>query len=477
MGYIRPWAVWRRIQYGGGLLSIILLMVVGVYYGYFYASPTCYDGVKNGGEVGIDCGGKCIPICATQVSAPEVEWTESFLIAPYQYNAVAYVRNANMTAGTPNLNYTFRFYSKDNQLITERSGQTSLLPNGITPVFAGRIDTMNRELSRTEIELDPISLWLPVSEGRDRFRIGTFDLTGADSSPHLTAEIENTSLQPAKNIDVVATIFDSAGTPLTASRTYREQLAARSSTDLDFTWPNPIASTVRSCIVPTDIMMILDRSGSMAADGGDPPEPLESTKRAAQQFVSQTRERDQVGFLSYATTPSDSIDQVLIKDKTRAQQAIAETTMGTDGIQYTNMGAAFDVAFQELRGPRARGDARKAIVFLTDGDVTRPVNPETGERDVEYAGSFARQSANRAKDAGVTIYTIGFGDFFKEIENVLDRDIQLVEDLATDPDKSYIAPTISELQQVYTNIAEDICEDGPTRVDILPNSGSSFIYP
>jgi len=452
-------------------------MVVGVYYGYFYASPTCYDGVKNGGEVGIDCGGKCIPICATQVSAPEVEWTESFLIAPYQYNAVAYVRNANMTAGTPNLNYTFRFYSKDNQLITERSGQTSLLPNGITPVFAGRIDTMNRELSRTEIELDPISLWLPVSEGRDRFRIGTFDLTGADSSPHLTAEIENTSLQPAKNIDVVATIFDSAGTPLTASRTYREQLAARSSTDLDFTWPNPIASTVRSCIVPTDIMMILDRSGSMAADGGDPPEPLESTKRAAQQFVSQTRERDQVGFLSYATTPSDSIDQVLIKDKTRAQQAIAETTMGTDGIQYTNMGAAFDVAFQELRGPRARGDARKAIVFLTDGDVTRPVNPETGERDVEYAGSFARQSANRAKDAGVTIYTIGFGDFFKEIENVLDRDIQLVEDLATDPDKSYIAPTISELQQVYTNIAEDICEDGPTRVDILPNSGSSFIYP
>lgn len=215
----------------------------------------------------------------------------------------------------------------------------------------------------------------------------------------------------------------------------------------------------------------------MAADGGDPPEPLESTKQAAQQFVAQTRDRDQVGFLSYATTPSDPIDQVLASNKDRVQQAIAETAMGTDGIQYTDMGAAFTVAAEELRGPRARGDARKAIVFLTDGDVTRPVNPETGERDVEYASDFARQAAQQAKDAGVTIYTIGFGDFFREIENVLDRDIQLVEDLATDPDKSFIAPTIGELREVYSNIAEDICEDGPTRVDILPNSGSSFIYP
>lgn len=477
MGYIRPWAVWRRMQYGGGLLSIILLMVVGVYYGYFYTSPTCYDGVQNGSEVGIDCGGECIPICATEVVAPEIEWTESFLIAPHQYNAVAYVNNPNFTAGAPELNYTFRFYDEDDTLITERSGKTALLPNGITPIFAGRVDTMNRDLARTEIELDPVSLWLPVEEGREQFRIGTFDLSGADSSPRLTAEIENTSLQPATGVDVVATIFDSAGTPLTASRTYLEELTARSTANLYFTWPNPIASTVRSCIVPTDIMMILDRSGSMAADGGDPPEPLESTKQAAQQFVTQTRERDQVGFLSYATTPSDPIDQVLANDKSRVQQAIAETSMGTDGTQYTNMGAAFSVAFEELRGPRARGDARKAIVFLTDGDVTRPVNPETGERDVAYAGDVARDAAERAKDAGVTIYTIGFGDFFKEIENVLDRDIQLVEDLATDPDKSYIAPTIGELQQVYSNIAEDICEDGPTRVDILPNSGSSFIYP
>jgi Mg-chelatase subunit ChlD len=477
MGYIRPWAVWRRIQYGGGVLAVVALVVLGVYYGYFYASPTCFDGIQNGDESGIDCGGECVPICASNVATPEIEWTESFKIASNQYNSVAYVNNPNPAAGTKDLSYTFRFYDVSDQLITERSGRSSLLPNAITPLFAGRVDMLNRELGRTEIVLDPVQRWLPVEHGKEQFSVGTFSLKGADSAPELTAEIENVTLDPAEDVDVVATIFDSAGTPLTASRTFLEELQSRTTRDLTFTWPNPIASTVRSCIVPTDIMMILDRSGSMAADGGDPPEPLESTKRAAQQFVDQTRARDQLGYLSYATTPSSPIDHVLTSDKSDVRQAIADTTMGTDGTQYTNMGAAFQEAFAELRGPRARGDARKAIVFLTDGDVTRPVNPETGERDVPYAGQYARQAAKAAKDAGVTVYTIGFGDFFKEIENVLDRDIELIEDLASDSEKFYLAPTISELEQVYSNIAEDICEDGPTRIDIIPTTGSSFITP
>ena len=138
------------------------------------------------------------------------------------------------------------------------------------------------------------------------------------------------------------------------------------------------------------------------------------------------------------------------------------------------MGAAFREAFRELQSARARDDARKVIVFLTDGDVTRPVNPVTGLRDVEYAAQYARDNAQAAKDREVTIYTIGFGDFFLEIEDILDRDLGLVRDLASDPGKSFIAPTVAELERVYRNIAEDICEEGPARIDIIPRTGANF---
>lgn len=475
MGYIRPWAFWRRVQYGSGLTAVILFLATGVYYGYIYAAPSCFDGRQSGDQTGVDCGGSCTRICAQEVTPPAIEWVDSFEIAPNQYNAVAYIQNPNPDAGTPELDYTFRFYNENDELITERSGQSPLLPNGTYALFEGRIDMFNREPARTEIVLEPAELWLPVTRRlQEQLVTRDFELQDTDTSPRLNATLENTSLEEISQADVTATIFDAGGNPLTASQTFVAQFGPRSTESVIFTWPNSIARTVRSCMVPSDIMTIIDRSGSMAADGGDPPEPLESTKRAAEQFVAQTRDEDQVGYLSYATEPSDPIDQPLTSNKSAVQSAIAETTIGTDGIQYTNTGDAFQVAGAELRGSRARSDSRKVIVFLTDGDVTRPVNPETGERDVDYARQYALDNAQELKDNNVTIYTIAFGDFFLEIEDVLDRDLGLVEDLASDPEKSFVAPTIEELEKVYTDIAEDICEDGPARVDIIPNSADNF---
>lgn len=476
MKNIRLWALWRRIQYGTGFSAFVLLCVFGVYYGFFYVAPACFDGVQNGGEIGVDCGGECVRICPAEILSPEIQWTESFEVASSQYNAVAYVENPNSAAGTQNLQYTFRLYDEGDQLIAERSGSSPLPPNNIYALFEGRIATYERQVARTEIDLEvEDAVWQPFTEGREQFDVGGINLVGADGEPRLSARITNTTLQEEEGVDVVATIFDSAGTPLTASRTYLDSIASRSTEEIVFTWPNPIAKTVRSCIVPSDIMLVLDRSGSMAADGGNPPEPLESAKQAAVQFVEQTRDRDQVGFLSYATTPSDPMERVLDSDKERVKNAIANTKMGTDGTQYTDMGAAFEVATAELGGSRARVDARKVIVLLTDGDVTRPVNPETGERDVDYAAQFAREKASVAKDNGITVYSIGFGDFFKDIENVLERDIQLVEDIASSEEQSFIAPTVSDLEQVYTEIAQDICEDGPTRIDVLPITGGNFV--
>lgn len=473
----RPWAFWRRLQYGTAYGLIVLLFIVGGYYKYFHAPPSCFDGVQNGGEQGVDCGGPCTRICSFTVSAPVVLWSKSFLVTDGQYNAVAYVENRNPLAGTPAIKYTFRLLDSQG-IITERSGTTELPANSTFPIFEGRIDTGTRIPTETVLVLEEAELWLPSNYNRGQFRTVATELLGVNARPRLNATLENTEVTTVANIEVVAVIFDSFGTPLTASQTFINQLSGRSRSDIVFTWPRPIATTIRSCDVPSDVVIVLDRSGSMAADGGDPPEPLESAKQAAAQFVSLLRESDQVGYFSYATLPSNPIEQQLTTQKDQATQSILATIMGIDGIQYTNMGEAFRTAQTELFGTRAREEARKVIVFLTDGDVTRPVNPETGERDVEYAANYARQSAAAVKNQEVTIYTIGFGDFFANIEDVIERDIDLIVDLASSPEQSFVAPTIADLRNVYRDIAEDICEAGPARIDIIPRSDANFApYP
>ena len=472
MKNFRWWAFWRRMQYGIGYSLVVMLCLVGVYYNYFYEPDSCFDGVQNGDELGVDCGGSCVRICSFTVEPPRVLWAESFAVTDNQYNAVAYIENRNQIAGTPEVRYTFQLFDKDG-IINQKSGITSLPPNTTQPVFEGRIATGERVPTRTTLELTPAELWLPGASDRGNYRTTALELLQADSRPRLNVTLQNDNLYAVNNVEVIATIFDARGTPLTASQTFIDNFAGRSQSNLVFTWPRPIAKTIRSCEVPSDIMIVLDRSGSMAADGGSPPEPLESAKVSAQAFVRQLRADDQVGFLSYATNPSSPIEQMLTSDKTRATEAIAGATMGTDGVQYTNMGEAISVASAELVSSRHRDDARKVMILFTDGDVTRPLNPD-GERDIQYAGDYARIQADQAKEQDITIYTIGFGDFFAQTSDLIVRDLDLISDLASAPEMSFTAPTVADLVRVYSEIADSICEEGAARIDVVPKTGGGF---
>ncbi len=474
MSRLRPWAFWRRLQYGTAFLSFWCLVGTASYFIYFYTPATCFDNMQNGAEQGVDCGGNCVRICAVSVIPPEIVWADSFRIIDGQYNAVAYIENKNSVAATPALAYTFRLLDKGS-VIAERSGVTILPPNSVYPVFEGRILTQDgRVPTETTIEIEEADMWLPATVGRNQFKTLDTELLSTDTRPRLNVKIENTELTEARKVEVVSTIFNRAGKPVTASQTFIDIFSPRSTKDIVFTWPNSIAKTVRSCEVPSDIILVLDRSGSMAADGGTPPEPLESAKEAAKSFVKQIRSTDLVGFLSYATTPSSPIEQTLTSSLDEVTSAIEATKMGEDGVQYTNMGAAFSSAFAELVSPRHRDDARKVVIFLTDGDVTRPVNPATGLADREYAANFARTQAALAKEANVTVYTIGFGDFFSGKGEEVKRDIDLIRDLASDPSLYFEAPTIAELQAVYQEIANDLCEEGPTRIEIITKTSTNF---
>jgi Mg-chelatase subunit ChlD len=471
---LRPWAYWRRLQYGS-LFTVFWILVIGsVYYLNFYQAPSCFDKQQNGNEGGIDCDGSCVRICSASVIPPVILWAESFEIIDGQYNALAYIENKNKEASTADLRYSFKLLDGE-EVIAEVSGKTILPPDSVYPIFAGRIETKDdRKPTKTIIEIEPPEMWQPATVGRDQFRTLSFELLGSDTEPRLNVKIENTELTKAEGVEVVATIFNQAGKPVTASQTFIDDFDPRSSREIVFTWPNSIAKTVRSCEVPSDIMLVLDRSGSMAADGGEPPEPLESAKKAAASFVRLVRNTDQMGYVTYATTPSQPIEQTLTNNLALIDSAIQNTKMGEDGVQYTNMGDAFAVALTELTSSRHRDNARKVLVFLTDGDVTRPVNPQTGEPDRLYAANYALEMAKKAKDAEVTIYTIGFGDFFNSEGSEVARDIELIKSLASDPALYFEAPTVAKLQAVYQQIANDLCEEGPTKIEIITKTSTNF---
>lgn len=437
-----------------GLFVFLTLMSTGLYYLFAYEAPTCFDLSRNGDERGIDCGGSCTRICSIDIIPPAELWVRSFKIQDGQYNAVAYIENRNMNVGTPELAYTIGLYDSGG-LITERTGTTVLPPGSVYPIFEGRIETGSRVPTQTTIELSEDVVWLPAEAGREQFKIERRELKSADSKPVLTASLTNTSLAEAKDVEIVATIFDAKGNALTSSRTFVEYFGGRTTKDVVFTWPRPIAKTVRSCQVPTDVVIAIDLSGSMNDDGGNPPEPVSSVLTAASAFVTRLKENDQVSIITYAT---DAITQeVLTPDKTRVGQVVKNLNIAKkDETGSTNTGDALKRGYEELLSQRHNPDARKVLVLLTDGLANAP-----GERPEEYA----QERAEELKRADVEIFTIGLGEKVNEA---------FLRSIASSKSSYLKAASAGTVDQIYRSVTGAICEDGVAVIEIVPKTSASF---
>ena len=458
MSIKRPWAFWRRVQYGAGVFGALLLIVAGSFL-IFYEDPAdCFDSSQNGLETGIDCGGACVRICAAEVFPPKIVWAESFEITDGQYNAVAYVENINDIASTEQLEYTFTLRN-NGMVVAERSGITVLPPDRAYPIFEGRIDTNGQTVTDTVITIKPVAVWQPATAGPDQFKVTSVILSSADVRPRLDASIENTALTAVSNVEVVTTLFNELGRPLTASQTFIEELPGRTTRDIVFTWPRSIAKTVRSCSIPSDVVMGIDLSGSMNNDGDTPPQPITDAKTAAANFVNRLSAQDQAALVTFAS------EAVLQQPLTADRAAVAETITNleiapAEETGFTNTVAALERIKDELASDRHSSDARRAVVLLTDG---LPTGAGVSEAEVTSA---ATALAQEIEASGAVLFVIGLGQ---------NADRNFIESLVSDAAQAYFAPSGSDLGSIYQQITSDLCESGTTRIDVIPKTKTNFV--
>ncbi|MFT5832253.1 MAG: Mg-chelatase subunit ChlD [Candidatus Paceibacteria bacterium] len=455
MDNFRPWAMWRRIWYGTGFASFWVLAGVLVFFLNFYQAPNCFDGILNGTEIEEDAGGTCVRVPDSLVRQPNIVWAEGFETTPGQYNAVAYVENRNQTIGTPALPYTFSFLNNGVE-IARRSGVTELPPNSVYPLFEGRVFTDGQTVTDVELTLGKVQDWLPASSNSNKLRTSDLNLLNVDTRPRLEAKLENTSLDTIREVEVVATIFNDVGKAVAASQTFIETFPPRTSQDIIFTWPNTIAKTVRSCSIPTSVLMGIDLSGSMNNDQDVPPQPVTDALAAASAFVGGLQPVDRVGVVTFASQGT------LVQTLTDAHGTVIDliSDLGIDPGEeagQTNTAAAFTLATTELSSVRHSADARRAFVLLTDGLPTAGGTQE--------ATAAAQTAAQALIDSGADVYVIGLG------QNV---DSDFIRSIASGPSQAYLAPSRNDLSAIYASITDSLCEVGPTKIEVLAKPSVTF---
>jgi Mg-chelatase subunit ChlD len=372
-------------------------------------------------------------------------------VSPGVYNAVAHVENRNLGVGAPDIGYRFTLYDDRGDVITTVEDTTTLPPGNVYAIFEDRIATGDRIPLKTTLEFFTDTPWVKMDQGKEQFYVQSKELGGADWKPRLDASILNRSLDDARDVEAIATIFDARGSPLTASRTIVPLFKAQEERKVTFTWPEPIAKTVRSCVVPSDVMLAIDLSGSINDDGGTPAEPLETVLRAASGFAKRLKDEDQVGIATFATNAF--IVEQLSTDRNRvANQVRALRVEPKEERGSTNTGDGLKAGIVELLSERHNKNARKVIVLLTDGKANAP------ERKDIKPEAYAQALAAEAYQRGVEVYTIGLGTSVNT---------EFLASLATSEKHSYQAVNKETLDEIYRTISQALCEDGPAVIDII----------
>ncbi len=218
-------------------------------------APTCSDGKKNGDETGIDCGGGCVNLCASEAANPTVLWKRSFLITDDVYNAIAYVENQN-PSGISALPYEFRLYDTKGTYITRVEGTAIIPPSGRYAVIETGIKTGNAIVGTTTFEWKTATVpWQRIPKDISVLRVKTSDvaLNTSTSVPKLSATISDSSPTiTLRNLSIAAILYDVNDNAISISKTYIHDLPPGKNVPIFFTWPKPFTTpVVRYEILPT----------------------------------------------------------------------------------------------------------------------------------------------------------------------------------------------------------------------------------
>jgi len=453
------WRTRRKVLISFVVTFVIIVFVgVPVFFVFFTRIPTCFDNIKNGDERGIDCGGKCIIVCKPDVLPLVVKKAEIFKVAEGLYNGVAIIENRNVDAGAFDVPYTFTIIDNAGRKIDERKGKIDIPANISTVIFAGSLRIKNDGSGLiSKVEIDSDVEWTKEGPVTPNVEVRMGAIQDELKAPRIDGNIKNLSEEKSSQFSVVAVVSDEDGNPIGVSSTLVDPLSKEASKKIYFSWPQPFMVGNKMCDVNSgrkvssflgDVVLVIDRSGSMEYESKNPPEPLTTVKLAAIKFAESMSGGDKGALVTFADEATIDVD--ILSDHNILVQKIDEVQIMRPTIQNTNFGEGMKKATEILTSDKSESK-RKAVVILTDGVATRPLS----NTDKNYPENYAKQETDIAKSKEIEIYVIGLGKNVNE---------DFLKAIASSEKNYYGADRKEELAGIYNSIATSICNKRPAIV-------------
>lgn len=247
------WAARRRFIILLILGAVVASFLAVVLIAALYKAPSCSDGVQDGNEQGIDCGGSCPYLCSALEQPPTVVYTTPLPGISGRTDIIASVVNKNPDAAAKAVPYQVSLFGADHNFVQQVNGTVDLPPNATVPIFVPNIATGNQTVTSAFLTIaSSAPAWYALSsDPRTVPSVSNVTLGGTTAAPQITATLTNPSIMTLSNVLVYVIVHDTQGNVIGASQTVVPSIFGQEQATATFTWNAPFSTEPTSLeVVP-----------------------------------------------------------------------------------------------------------------------------------------------------------------------------------------------------------------------------------
>ena len=240
------------------IFSLILIVFLGLFYFFFfYQAPVCTDGIQNGREEGIDCGGTCTNACIEKVTgAPFV--IEEVAVMPGgtdKYDVLGRIHNPNDTEGASSFEYSLVLKDATGKELTTKKGTSYILPQEHKTLIEVGLESATVPATAT-LTIGSIT-WERFSGYQEKPNINIYQkrynqVAGGVGFGEAFGLVSNESPFDFRSLTVKVILRDREGKPLAVNSTEMRTVTSGEERDFRLLWPEQFPGAVEAVDMEVD---------------------------------------------------------------------------------------------------------------------------------------------------------------------------------------------------------------------------------
>jgi hypothetical protein len=233
-----------------GIIIFIYLIIFSLigFFVYYIITPqsNCFDGKKNQGEKGVDCGGPCTVACEEELIVEEIEVLEKYFVHGRgdNYDLMAKIDNPNNRYGAAKFSYRFDLVDKLGNSLGKREGISFILPGESKYVMELNLNSVESPYSAS---FEILNIEWEEFIGYEEPKLGIYNKNYHEESgkSEVFGLLKNESYFDFNAIEIYIILRDENGDPVAIGTNEMNTVYSQQERDFRVFWPYNFNSEVK----------------------------------------------------------------------------------------------------------------------------------------------------------------------------------------------------------------------------------------